>query len=317
MTSAKRAILSRRRFLAWLTGSSAVTLTACTTTPTLTPAATSPVAATATVSAPTVQPTPTPLASAPASGYSIFQDTMADLTWPEIEQAAKDNTPVLFPIAVIEEHGPHLPLGTDTYLTYQFAQLAKQELEGRGHSILVMPPYYWGINVSTGSFPGSFTMQPETLRAVLHDIFQCLSNWKFKRVFTLNLHGDYIHGRTLLEAVQAARNDLDLDVRNILDRYSLRRLGLTETGPYLVIQDVPPIDYADTHAGGSETGQFAAFYPHLANLDLAQQLPPQNDGFTPRGYWGEPSRYDVEASRRFIATYVRLTADAIAGALKG
>src|SRR5512146_2007909 len=223
MTPAKRVSLSRRHFLAWLTGSSAATLAACTTTPTWTPTATSSFAVTPTGPAPTAPPAPTPLASSgPASGYSIFQGTMADLTWPEIEQAAKDNTPVLFPIGVIEEHGPHLPLGTDTYLTYQFAHLTKQELETRGQAILIVPPYYWGLNISTGSFPGSFTVQPETMRAVLHDTFQCLSKWNFKQVFTLNLHGDYTHGRTLLEAVQAARHDLKLDVRNILDRYSLR-----------------------------------------------------------------------------------------------
>jgi len=46
-------------------------------------------------------------------GYSIFSDTMADMTFQQIEDAAKKNIPVLFPIAVIEEHGPHMCLGTD------------------------------------------------------------------------------------------------------------------------------------------------------------------------------------------------------------
>lgn len=55
-------------------------------------------------------------------GYSIFSDTMADMTFLQIEQAAQEKQVVLFPIAVIEEHGPHLPLGTDVYLTYQFAK---------------------------------------------------------------------------------------------------------------------------------------------------------------------------------------------------
>ena len=52
-------------------------------------------------------------------GYSIFSDTMADVTHPQIEQAAAEKQPVLFPIAVTEEHGPHMCLGTDTYLTYK------------------------------------------------------------------------------------------------------------------------------------------------------------------------------------------------------
>ena len=40
-------------------------------------------------------------------GYSIFSETMADMTFQQIERAAEQKLPVLFPIAVIEEHGPH------------------------------------------------------------------------------------------------------------------------------------------------------------------------------------------------------------------
>ncbi len=47
--------------------------------------------------------------------YSIFQGTMADMTYQQVEEASKQRLPVLFPIAVIEEHGPHMCLGTDTY----------------------------------------------------------------------------------------------------------------------------------------------------------------------------------------------------------
>lgn len=50
--------------------------------------------------------------------YSIFTDTMADLDWREIENKGRQKVPVLFPLGVIEEHGPHLPLGTDIYLSY-------------------------------------------------------------------------------------------------------------------------------------------------------------------------------------------------------
>lgn len=55
-------------------------------------------------------------------GYSIFADTMADMTYQEVEQYAIEEAVILFPIAVIEEHGPHLPLGTDTYITYGIAK---------------------------------------------------------------------------------------------------------------------------------------------------------------------------------------------------
>ena len=52
---------------------------------------------------------------APRGGYSIFDGTMVDLTYPVIEQAAKDHAAILWPMGVIEEHGPAMPLGTDIY----------------------------------------------------------------------------------------------------------------------------------------------------------------------------------------------------------
>lgn len=56
-------------------------------------------------------------------GYSIFEKTMADMTWQEVEKASKENQIVLFPLGVIEEHGPHLPLGTDSYWSYASCKL--------------------------------------------------------------------------------------------------------------------------------------------------------------------------------------------------
>lgn len=44
---------------------------------------------------------------------NIFEETMAHLTYVEIEKAAAERTPILFPVGVIEEHGPHLPLAVD------------------------------------------------------------------------------------------------------------------------------------------------------------------------------------------------------------
>jgi len=51
-----------------------------------------------------------------SGGYSIFPETMVDMTWPEVEKAAKEGAIVLMTTAVIEEHGPHMTCGIDTYL---------------------------------------------------------------------------------------------------------------------------------------------------------------------------------------------------------
>ncbi|KUO70269.1 MAG: hypothetical protein APF77_04340 [Clostridia bacterium BRH_c25] len=46
-------------------------------------------------------------------GYSIFDETMVDMAWPQIEEAVKEGAIALFPTGVIEAHGPHMGLGVD------------------------------------------------------------------------------------------------------------------------------------------------------------------------------------------------------------
>jgi len=71
--------------------------------------------------------------------YSIFEETMVGMKWPEVEKALRDGAVILFPTGVIEEHGPHLSLGVDAYLGYLMCKLIKHELEAKGVKALVAP----------------------------------------------------------------------------------------------------------------------------------------------------------------------------------
>jgi creatinine amidohydrolase len=88
---------------------------------------------------------------------SIFKDTMVEMSWQEVQKAAKNGAVVIFPIAVVEEHGPHMDLSPDIYLTSLGCRFLKQDLAKKGIEAIIAPPYYWGINQATGDFPGSFT----------------------------------------------------------------------------------------------------------------------------------------------------------------
>jgi len=90
-------------------------------------------------------------------GNSLFDQTMVDMKWPEIEKAATEGAIVLLPTGVIEEHGPHMGLGVDALCSVLSCRLVKKNLEEEGIRALIAPPYYWGINTATGAFPGSFT----------------------------------------------------------------------------------------------------------------------------------------------------------------
>ena len=56
---------------------------------------------------------------------------------------------------MIEQHGPHLPTGTDVYIPSARLRAVKTLLAAEGIESLIIPPFYWGVNVVSASFPAS------------------------------------------------------------------------------------------------------------------------------------------------------------------
>ena len=96
----------------------------------------------------------------------FLENTMAYMNWKEIKAAGDKKLSVLFPLGVIEEHGPHLPLGSDILWSNYICKEVKQALKQKGTEALIAPSCYFGVNHCTGAFPGSFSLKPETSRAV-------------------------------------------------------------------------------------------------------------------------------------------------------
>jgi creatinine amidohydrolase len=272
-------------------------------------------------------------------GYSIFDETMVDMAWLQIEKAAQEGAIILFPIGVIEEHGPHMGLGVDTYLAYVRCKLIRRELESRGLKTLIAPPFYWGINHNTGSFPGSFTVRKETMKAVLYDTLACFRRWGFTHVFLINNHGDGEHNLTILEAVKEARVDTGIRAYFLLSEFDAKvRFKLTGKEHHILIQpgsqtQEPPPKFFDIHAGGRETGMMVHYFPDQVNKELAKTLKSTNltltdlmawdqgwedaKKITPLGYFGDPASFDPEASKKRMESLVKSFADLIENFLKG
>jgi creatinine amidohydrolase len=274
-----------------------------------------------------------PAAAEPArdAGYSIFHETMVDMAWPDVEKAAKDGAVVLMTTAVIEEHGPHMSCGIDTYLGYFLCKLTRRELESRGVKAVIAPPFFWGVNSATHVFPGTFAIRPETMKALLGDIFASLKAMGFRHVFNINAHGDGQHRKAAIEAILEAQKQTGLDIRYLVSADDVRQAGLTGEPPSWVLLHQMPrsggskTPYLDIHAGAGETGIVAAFFPGLVNVSLAKTLPstrltPQQVGewvrdprkVTPLGYVGDPAKYNVEEARALIPEWCRMMAEAIA-----
>ncbi len=138
-------------------------------------------------------------------GYSIFEGTIADMTWPEVQAAADYNAPILVPVAVIEQHSRHLPLATDTYGAFLLCSLIQKDMAERGIQVLIAPPYYYGVNSTTAMFPGSLDISPALMRDMLVEILDNYARWGLRRQFIVNHHGDPQHNKAIVEAIQTMR----------------------------------------------------------------------------------------------------------------
>jgi creatinine amidohydrolase len=270
-------------------------------------------------------------------GYSIFDETMVDMTWPEIEAAIRQKPIVLLPAGVMEEHGPHLSLAVDIYVSYQISRMIKHELEPRGTRTLIAPPYYWGINTLTGCFPGSFNVRPETLKAVLIDTLSSLKSWGLTHVFIINWHAEFNHNIAIMEGIKEARRTTGIQAYCVLNDYEARAFKLNGQEEYLIILKTPPISapsskYLDLHAGSLETGIMLNYFPEQVNAGLARSLEAtkftiedlkavRNGGSQVRekltaGYFGDPAGYDLEASRLYLESRAHDFARAIENSVK-
>lgn len=268
------------------------------------------------------------------AGYSIFEGTMADMTYTEYEAAVRNGAVALWGLGVIEEHGPHLPLGSDAYLPTAYLTKARSFLAEKNVPSIVVPAYYWGVNHVTGSFPGSIHVRPEIMVEVMVDVFRSLSRDGVRQVFCITGHGDADHIRAIYEGVKRGTREAGLQAFLVMPPAFAQRLGLDPKDPHLVLTappQIPPKPHPDVHAGDMETSLLWGLYPRTVREELIPKLEPTNLDMaalaewrkgheharrvTPNGYFGDPASADPERGRRQAEQQARLIAEAIAGRL--
>lgn len=267
--------------------------------------------------------------------YSIFTDTMANMTFPEIVQAAADNAIVLWGMGVIEEHGPHLPLATDVYLPSVTLRKVRVSLKEKNIPSVIMPPFYWGVNHITGLFPGSFEVRPEIMVELLVDIIKSLKKDGFRRLFCISGHGDTPHNLAIIKGLE--RGELEANVETVFVGATsfFKRIGANLDDRHILatateFNHAPK--YFDIHAGESETSAMLGFYPDLVRTEILPDLEPTNfviDDMvewrkgrehtlrkTPEGYIGDPGSASADYGIKIVTETAELIANAIASRVR-
>ena len=119
-----------------------------------------------------------------------------DLTSPEVGAAAERESLVLLPVGQVEEHGPHLPVGTDLFIAEHVVRAVADELEGRIET-LVLPGLWTGYSgAELGRWPGTLMVRTRVFTDLVHDVCLSLIKSGFRKICLVNAHG---HHPALLE----------------------------------------------------------------------------------------------------------------------
>jgi len=95
-------------------------------------------------------------------GERLLMTLWEDLTMPGLESLRQQTQTVILPVGSLEEHGAHLPLGTDTFHALEVARRA-----AKLRPVVVAPPLFYGMCRSTSEHPGTVSISGDALRAML------------------------------------------------------------------------------------------------------------------------------------------------------
>ncbi|MGE5561055.1 MAG: creatininase family protein [Chloroflexota bacterium] len=176
---------------------------------------------------------------------------LSECTWQELAaRRAEVQDTIIIPIGSTEQHGYHLPLGTDT-----FAAISLAEAVAEREDVLIAPPLYYGWSPHHMVLPGTITIRPEVLTELVYDVIESLAAHGFRRFVLLN--GHRIVNITWLQ-VAAERAKRQLGVKAVIAdpaylSKTLVRQGLGKLG----------------HADEIETSHMLVSYPDLVHMDRA------------------------------------------------
>lgn len=111
-----------------------------------------------------------------------------EMSWLEVQACVQRAALVVLPTGAIEQHGPHLPLETDSRLVWEIARTSIERVSHRAQVILA-PLVPFGYSTHHRAFPGTMTLTGDTFSQVVRDLVDSLYRVGFRKVLILNGHG--------------------------------------------------------------------------------------------------------------------------------
>ena len=237
---------------------------------------------------------------------------MNELSWVDYQQRIeRDAPPILLPVGALEQHGPHLPLGTDALLSTAVAADAARRVGG-----LVAPALSYGNKSQPkcgggNHFCGTTSVDAATLIGSVRDAVREFARHGVKRLVLVN--GHYENQWFLIEGIDLGLRDLGPGASMEVVRLEYWDF-LTEKTLAAVFPDGFP-GFALEHAAVLETSMMLHYHPSLVRVDLIPSDPPADfppyDVYPSRKHW-VPLSGVLSSARGSDATKGRLISEEVA-----
>lgn len=186
---------------------------------------------------------------------------LATMTWPDVEAAvAAGSREAVLAVGAIEQHGPHLPLATDTLIATETARRVADRMPG----VLLAPTLPVGVSTHHLGFAGTLSIAEHTFQAQVAACVDTLGRHGIERVFVLSGHGGNYGPLARLERDCGGRIG-DADFVPFADLAAFIAV-------FHGVSDDDGIGAAESgaHAGEWETSIMLALHPDLVHMERAE-----------------------------------------------
>jgi creatinine amidohydrolase len=238
-----------------------------------------------------------------------------EMTWVEVRDAiASGKGRVIVMLGAMEQHGPHMPIGTDTYLGYATGE----RLARRLGDTLVAPVVSLGYSVGHLPMAGTVSVEESTLELVILDACRSLARHGFGEIILLCSHGgNYAALRHVLPRLRAEHATIRISAITDFDEW------LEQTKRFAAAEGLE-MARIGVHAGQGETSLMLAHRPDLVQMDRAcegftgdasirwkSKVPPPMDTMSPTGILGDARGSTAELGEKMFALRVERLAQMI------
>lgn len=209
------------------------------------------------------------------------------MTAPEVQDLLTRSDMVIIPVASLEQHGLHLPIGTDYLNGVERAKMIAQRAD-----VLVAPILLPGQSPYHMGFAGTVTLPSTLVQEVYVEAAKSLMRHGFKRFLILNSHGgNAAITRFIVDRINQETEGIAVDLGSVLGPFRQRE----DTGA--APEPDPGRPLFDRHAGTGETSSSLYLIPELVDLEAARPaeltLPPHMEAMLPDVVAGDPTALAV------------------------